>query len=187
MALADPHFTPTSGLACLLLALFQNALPTWGGGPQGPPRPSPPCLGSPRDGVSCAHSPSDGPGGRLCTVLVPGASILPGGVVPGPGPAAETGTPGQPLPSLPARSCPWSANCHLLKPKLTGMNAWLPLLSAAPHADVSSVLGTRACPARLLAPSLVPTSPARPTNPPLRRSCQTPEIQGDPWPTSNLP
>ena len=85
---------------------------------------------------------------------------------------------------------PLSTSRHDLKPKLTGMNAWLPplLLRAASlglspsHADVARPAGR---PGAKNDPQKAPGRPAAlPKLAPLWvRSCQAPDVQGDPWPT----
>lgn len=80
----------------------------------------------------------------------------------------------RPRPGEPLSSSPVSTSRHVLKPKVTGMNAWLPLLSSAPLAEPFTPHATLL--RRVRAP------PAPPIH---GRSCQTPEFQGDPWPTQS--
>lgn len=97
-----------------------------------------------------------------------------------------------PLPQAPGRTSlqlPLTTSRHDLKPKLTGMNAWLPPLPSAPqlgpvtpHADVALPIGHLGARTSTPPGSQVPASPAQASPSTLRRSCQAPDFQGGPWP-----
>lgn len=191
---------------CLISCLLsRNALSTWEG--HAAP-PSPHGLSSPRDNVTCAdRSPFVLP---LCRevsrfsslALAPRSPLLAEGQQSKAQGGEGTHLADRPLSSLthgcqlysptapgPGRislQLPSSTSRHVLKPKLTGMNVWLPPLSSTPPAwahpmPMSPVLQDTWDPTPHS--RQVPSSPAQASPPTFCRSCQTPDFQGDPWPT----